>query len=202
MAGCGRVRGSWVCTGIVCCKAVDLLWELPGRLDDTKDGVGILENLGSVDWSDWVLAALFGIGLVLMAADLRAGRSLWRSGLSSRFDMSIDDAILHVLGHDPSTFRSRLDPAMNAFRSIHRLAGARCIELAGSSGEGIPPRRIPAWLLLNLSPVDLVLPVSHEAPEAHVYVLASGSADNPIIGYRNILVSSKDLFRYWPEIKP
>lgn len=197
-----KIKGSWVCTAIVFCKAVALFWGLPSRLADTKDGVRILENLGSADWSDWVLAPLFGIGLVLMATDLRAGRSLWRSGLSSRFDMSIDDAILHVLRHHPSTFGSRLDAAMNAFRSIHRLAGVRCIELAGSSGEGTPPRRIPAWLLRNFLPVDLVLPVSPEAPEAHVYVLASGSADNPIIGYRNILVSSKDLFRYWPEIKP
>ena len=72
------LKGPFVCGAAIAWEVIDFVWGLPGRIDDTKDWTGVIQEMGSVDWSDWVTIALLCIGLAITAADLKAGRSLWK----------------------------------------------------------------------------------------------------------------------------
>ncbi len=85
---------------------------------------------------------------------------------------------------------------MNVLRGIHKLACSGNISVFGSSEEGEPPAVIDRRTIGKLAPVDLVLTQSQEAPEGHVYALASGKTV-----YRNLMVRSKELYQLWPKVK-
>ena len=154
------------------------------------------------DWRWLVIASLF------VVPNLVLSREAILSFLWPRFDMRIEDAIAHILVHNPSTHTNRRLAEMNAFRGLYDLALSRTLALAGSLDEGLPPVRIPRKKLRNLAPIDQVIPASREAPEGHVYAL--GPATPPtepreyktgeIESYTNILVRSRDLYRHWPKL--
>ena len=154
------------------------------------------------DWRWLMIAGLFVSPIVAF------NREAILKSLRPRCDMRIEDAIAHVLVHNPSTHTSRRHAEMNAFRGIYDLALSGRIAVAGSLEEGLPPVRIPRKKLRNLVPADLVIPASREAPEGHVYTL--GPATPPtelreykrseIESYTNVLVRSRDLYRHWSKL--
>lgn len=115
------------------------------------------------------------------------------------YNMKLQAAIEHVLDQNPSSYVSRLNAEMNVFRGIYKLALSGEVHLWGPSSEGSPPAPIPLDTLKELMPVDVVVPRSKEAPEGHVYGLASKPSNDPLRNYRNLLVAPMEIYKHWPQ---
>ena len=132
---------------------------------------------------------------------------LYRIGRKAPFDIPTNASIAHVLTHNPSAAIGRLRAEMKALDGILKLAKAGTLALAGSLDEGVPPIRIPGKRLQHLSPLDMVIPGSGEAPEGHMYGLGPISAPREHREYRrgktetytNLLGKSSESYRLWPN---
>ena len=151
----------------------------------------------------WALVFLAFISPVILM-----NRRAISNFLCPPFDMSIGFAIAHVLAQNPSTSQVRLRAEMNVFRGIFNLAKSGLLDLSGSPGEGLPAKRIPPRKLKKLMPMDMVIPVSEEAPEGHVYALGSANlpeesreyAKGDVVCCTNLLVKSRELYGHWPKL--
>ena len=163
---------------------------------------GLLEYLMTDGQSGWAPLIAGTVGVVLGPIIIAPiSRFLDRRAKQARYNMPIQRAIEHILSQNPSTYESRLNAEMNAFDGIYELACSGEIRMAGALAEGVPPAPIPIPTLKELVPVDMVLPRSKEAPEGHVYALASKPTEATIRNYRNLLVVRRDLHKHWPRPK-
>lgn len=162
------------------------------------------QTIKEASMTDLTLGDLVPLVLIMVGGGWTAW--LYRVERKAPFDMSINAAIAHVLKHNPSSAISRLDAEMKALQGILKLAKAGKLAMAGSLDEGVPPVRIPRKRMQHLTPRDMVIPRSQEAPEGHVYTLGGPAPQEPreysrceVETYTNLLVKSSEFYRLWPR---
>ena len=164
---------------------------------------GVMDALTPINSAGIWLAILL-IGLLGLIYDWRV--SNFPLGFGGPFDMPILKAVDHLVRSSSHTFPKGREARHRAAQMLHEAMCAGTLPVVGSRGEFRERRRISARQCRGLRPQEVVVPRNPTTPLGvrldlwdKSLNLELGVEHSDPIGFTNIRVRSRDLYRLWPK---
>ena len=175
-------------------------------------------NLPQWSGEAWIIIAFAMLALTLFlgfqwrselagdgtAGSTRARKSKWEF---SDFDMSIREALDHIVSTSTHSYTSTGRAEQSAFRSLHERMCAGTLPVIGRYGEFAPHKRISTDECRKLLPREVVVPRSPTSPEGVLFALIDDASGTPgvetsgPIGFTDLRIRRQDVYRMGPLVK-